>query len=130
MKLLLDTHFLIWLMSDPTELSSRERDAIDQAEALYLSAASFWELRIKWHTRDRSGQRKGSVDPSLAIAYAERNPFVLATLDADDATVELDPPIQHRDPFDEILLVHARRLGARLLTRDGKLVNHPLALQL
>ena len=130
MKVLLDTHFLVWLMNAPEKISLRERAAIDAAESLHLSVISFWELRAKWRAYDRHGQRKGEVDPMIAVAYAERSGLPVLPLTAGDTAVKLNPPVPHKDLFDEMLLVHARRLGARLLTRDDKLSGHPQALQL
>ena len=46
-----------------------------------------------------------------------------------DRILRVDPPLPHKDPFDEMLLVHAHRLGARLMTRDRKLLGHPLTVQ-
>lgn len=46
---------------------------------------------------------------------------------AQHAAAELIPPLTHKDPFDELLLVQAQEEGMRLLTRDAKLMGHPLA---
>lgn len=50
-------------------------------------------------------------------------------LDAETAATPLIIPIAHKDPFDEMLLVQAQQSGARLLTRDRPLLEHPLAFQ-
>lgn len=127
MKLLLDTHIIIWMMHQPQSMSRGERRAILQASVRYASAASFWELRIKWNLRDRFGQRKGSVDPASAIAFSRQNEIEMIPLTEEDSICLLDQTLSHRDPFDEMLIVQADRLGARLLTRDSQLIGHPLA---
>jgi PIN domain nuclease of toxin-antitoxin system len=128
MKLVLDTHFLIWMANTPGEISAAEQRAINGARSRHVSAASLWELRIKWRLRDRKGRRKGTLDPAQALVFIDTNSIDLISLEATDSMFTLEPPIDHRDPFDEMLLVHAQRLGARLLTRDRLLRDHPLAL--
>ncbi|WP_374944974.1 type II toxin-antitoxin system VapC family toxin [Sphingomonas sp.] len=128
MKLLLDTHYLIWFVNDTAMMTQPERLAIAGASLVHVSAASLWEIRIKWQTRNRHGERKGTLAPSAALSFIEANNFRLVPLVGEDSLFALDPPIDHRDPFDEMLLVHTGRIGGRLLTRDQKLRNHPLAL--
>lgn len=131
MRLLLDTHFLIWLIRDPGELLPAERAVIsDPASRLMLSVASIWELRIKWNTRRADGRRKGEVSPDYGLDYAVTNGIDLLPLMPEDAIEALAKSPPHSDPFDEILLVHAQRHQARLFTRDRNLIGHPLALQL
>jgi PIN domain nuclease of toxin-antitoxin system len=130
-RLLLDTHFLIWLIRDPGELLPKEQGVIsDPATELMLSVASIWELRIKWNTLRADGRRKGRVSPSYGLDYALANDIALLPLTPQDTATNLLVSPPHGDPFDEILLVHAQRHDARLLTRDRQLVDHPLALQL
>lgn len=130
-RLLLDTHFLIWLINSPDELSQREHVLISApGTQLIVSAVSIWELRTKWNLRHARGSRKGDVPPQAGIEYAVANGIDLVPMTADDASTELEMPPPHRDPFDEMLLVHAQQLGAKLLTRDRRLLGHPLALQL
>lgn len=127
MRLLLDTHFLIWLARDPETITAKEQAALTRAQGrLVASSISIWELRIKWNTR-RDASRAGLVEPAEAIRFARAQGIDLADLTAEDCAATLDPPIDHRDPFDEMLLIHAQRLGARLLTRDRALAGHPLA---
>ncbi len=131
MRLLLDTHFLVWLATDSDRIKTRERSLLTAADSeLFLSAVSFWEIKIKWDLLHPSGERKGSISPEGALRFAQDNHLDLIPLQPDDTTLVLDPPLTHRDPFDEMLLIQAKQLGALLLTRDGRLRGHPLALQL
>lgn len=131
MRVLLDTHFLVWLATGEGKVSAVERDVLqDPDNRILVSVLSLWEIRIKWRTLNRKGKRKGTIGPEDASTFAVRNGFELAALEPDDVILSLDPALHHRDPFDEMLLVHAQRLGARLLTRDDHLVSHPLALSL
>ena len=128
MKVLLDTHILVWLATDRIQLSPRELAAIeDEKIDLFLSAISLWELRIKIRSEKRRDRRELNIDPAGAIMFCEGANIKIDDISSADTTLSLavDPP--HGDPFDEMLLVHAQRLKAKLLTRDQKLLGHPLA---
>ena len=128
MKVLLDTHYLIWLANDPSMLTQPEQDLVsDEQYRLLASTVSLWELRTKWNTRDRNGNRRGVLSPQAAVNFVEALGLEFAPIIADDCLYDLDPAMAHTDPFDEMLLIQAGRLEARLLTRDRALINHPLA---
>ena len=95
---------------------------------LVLSAVAVWELRLKWHSFHISGRRKGLVNPAAVVAFAAEMGWELLPLTARHAAAELAHPLEHKDPFDELLLVQAQEEGMRLLTRDSKLAGHPFAL--
>jgi PIN domain nuclease of toxin-antitoxin system len=95
---------------------------------ILVSAVSIWELRVKWPLRDRLGERKAAISAAEGMSFAIANGFEIVPLEAADcAQPVLEPPLRHKDPFDEMLMAHAQALAARLLTRDGKLLDHPLA---
>lgn len=95
---------------------------------LVLSAVAVWELRLKWHSFHISGERKGPVDPRAVVAFAAAIDWEFLPLTAHHAAAELVHPLEHKDPFDELLLVQAQVEGLRLLTRDSKLAGHPFAV--
>lgn len=129
MRLLLDTHIVIWVALDPDALTDDERRLMASADApLVLSAVAVWELRLKWHSFHISGQRKGPVDPASVVAFAAAVDWELMPLTARHAAALLAQPLGHKDPFDELLLVQAQEEGMRLLTRDAKLMRHPFAV--
>ena len=128
MRLLLDTHVLIWLARAPDRPNTAESALLARrGTRVLISAVSIWELRLKW---DRSGEARRSelLDPQAALQFAEQAGFELKALTPADCATPLDLPLAHRDPFDEQLLIHAQSLGARFLTRDRLLIGHPLAL--
>ena len=98
------------------------------ATPLVLSAVAVWELRLKWHSLHISGARKGPVNPETLVAFAASMDWEFLPLTAQHAAAELAAPLEHKDPFDELLLVQAQEEGMRLLTRDSKLAGHPLAM--
>jgi len=125
--LLLDTHFAFWVVADRDRLTGAELELVAGANELVISSVSLWELRLKWHRLHPSGARKGPVDPGDLLEAISRGPYVLLSLTPGHAVVPLATPLQHSDPFDELLLAQAQAEGLRLLTRDRALLGHPLA---
>ncbi len=111
MRVLLDTHLLLWALSSPARLSKRARERIDSGE-VYASAASIWEISIK------CALGKLRANPSEVLAGLELAGFNHLPIVGGHAakTVEL-PPI-HRDPFDRLLVAQARFEPMILLTDD------------
>ena len=129
MRLLLDTYYLYGLMAARGQFSETERRFFDEHEAqLYVSAVSIWEMRLKYHARQSSGERKSPFDPNEVIVALERQKAVLLSLTIGHAARELDTPLDHKDPFDELLLIQAQEEGLKLLTTDRWIIGHPLAI--
>ena len=129
MRLLLDTHIAVWTALEPEALTEAERTRMSRAGTqIVLSAVAVWELRLKWQSFHPSGSRKGPIDPTAVVAFAQAVDWVLMPLTARHAASTLMQPLGHKDPFDELLLVQAQEEGMRLLTRDTKLVGHPFAI--
>jgi PIN domain nuclease of toxin-antitoxin system len=96
LKLLLDTHIVIWAALDPDALTEAERKRMAEAGTpLVLSAVAVWELRLKWHSFHISGGRKGPVDPASVVAFAAAIDWELLPLTARHATAELVHPLGH-----------------------------------
>lgn len=128
MRILLDTHFLIWLATDSEELNAAEiRLLMGQEHDCLLSTISIWELRVKASAMARRGGPVPALLPKDALTFAALNDLPILSPDLDDYAAPLASSLAHTDPFDEMLLVHAQQLGARLLTRDARLSGHALA---
>ena len=129
MKLLLDTHIAVWLALADERLTGPERSLLlDPATQIAFSAVSIWELRLKWNSFYGSGQRKGPASPDNMLAVLRRAGYLELPLTASHAAIELTPPLSHKDPFDELLLVQAQEEGCKLFTRDARLAGHPLVV--
>ena len=113
---LLDTCALLWWMSDAPDLGTKARRIIgDRRHHLVVSTASLWEIAIKL----RKGRLTG-VDEYLA-RYAElhdRWGFATLVIEPPDGVAAGALMIPHEDPFDRMLIVQARRIGARIVTCD------------
>jgi len=111
-RLLLDTHALLWALEGNPKLSTRARDAIqDLDNEILVSAVSAWEIAIK----KALGRLKAPSGLSEAIDDAG---FVRRLINFRDA-VELESlPSVHGDPFDRMLVAQARVEGIPIVTKD------------
>ena len=115
MKLLLDTHVLIWAAGFPDRLSPEARGLIADADnELFFSAASLWEVAIK----SMLGREDFTVDARLLRRGLLDNGYSELPV-ASEHAVAIDglPPI-HNDPFDRLLVAQAMVEGITLLTAD------------
>ena len=129
MRILLDTSYLYDLMEAPGKFSDAEHRFFDEQEArIYVSAVSVWEMRLKYHACHPSGGRKSPFDPNDVISVLEGQDVILLPMTMSHAAQTLEAPIDHEDPFDELLLVQAQEEGLKLLTADRQIIGHPLAI--
>ncbi len=122
MKLLLDTHCLIWLLSDAAQLDAAARKRIADAESVWFSEASIWELGLKW--------RKGkiAVAPRRLAKQALANGLRPLPIHIEALLVSSELRQSHRDPFDRLLYAQARLNGHRLLSIDRRLAGFGAAV--
>ena len=129
MRVLLDTSYLYKLTRAHDLISELERRFFDNWEArLYGSAVSIWEMQLKFRALHPSGERKSPYDPNDVVAALEWQGVTFLTMTARHAACDLETPIPHKDPFDELLLVQAQEEGLKLLTDDRQLIGHPLTI--
>ncbi len=116
MRLLLDTHVLLWALSAPKMLTDEGRAFIaDQANEVVVSAASLWEIAIK-HTSHRSDAP--TMDAAAALDLSRRSGYSLLAISPEHVLAVATLPPLHGDPFDRILVAQALSEPLRLLTRD------------
>ena len=115
MKLLLDTHLLIWTAGNVRKLSKTARAMIeDRDNEIAFSAVSIWEIAIKYALEkpefnvDPYIVRRGCLDNGMSeLAMTSEHGIIVATL-----------PHIHKDPFDRLLVAQAMAEGVTLLTAD------------
>jgi PIN domain nuclease of toxin-antitoxin system len=121
-KLLLDSHLLIWTSSQSTRLSAAARALLGASEnVLVFSAASLWELAIK-HALGRDDVRG---DPRVVRRALLDNGYEEMVVRGDHAVAVLDLPLIHRDPFDRLLIAQAMVEGITLVTADAVVARYP-----
>jgi PIN domain nuclease of toxin-antitoxin system len=117
-RLLLDTHVFLWLMRGDVRLRTKARTLIAEAEQVYVSAATIWEIAIK----ARLGKLEADVDK--AIAEIRSNGFEELPVYARHARLVAGLPKHHGDPFDRLLVAQAQADTLRLLTADPHIMRY------
>ncbi len=124
MKLLLDTHTLLWLVDGSPNLSKNAEVALgDPANDLFLSVASVWELAIKTSNPRRQLVLSDPLDvyiPRWTQAYR----IAELPIKTPHALRLAGLPEHHRDPFDRILIAQASVEGLTIISADGKFASY------
>lgn len=120
MKLLLDTHMLLWAAAG-TLPKEAEALVVDGDNTLYFSPASIWEIGIK----KNFGRSDFKVDPEVLRRGLLDNQYQELPITSLHALVVNDLPPLHKDPFDRMLLAQAKAEGISLLTSDSILREYP-----
>jgi PIN domain nuclease of toxin-antitoxin system len=116
MKLLLDTHLLLWAAGEQQKLSEEARNLIESAEnELFFSAVSLWEIAIK----NDLGRSDFSVDARLLRRGLLDNDYREVPVASEHAVAIVALPANHKDPFDRMLIAQAMVEGITLLTSDA-----------
>lgn len=126
MKLLLDTHLLLWAAGSPDQLSKEARLLLeDPLNELMFSAASIWEIAIKRGL----GRTDFQVDARLLRRGLLDNGYQELPISSEHAvSIDSLPPV-HKDPFDRILVAQATVEGIILLTTDAQVAQYPGPVQ-
>jgi len=115
-KLLLDTHILLWAAGQPEKLSDATRVLLTTPEnSLFFSAASIWEIVIKLGL----GREDFKIDPYRLRKMLVVHGYAELPVTAEHALKVHLLPYLHKDPFDRLLLAQARVEGLLLLTSDA-----------
>ena len=121
MSLLLDTHVVLWWLTDAPDLADDVKQRIDDEPGVHLSAATVWEVAIK--------QSRGKItEPANLPEIIEDAGLRHLPITARHAVVAGRLPLIHRDPFDRMLIAQARCEGLTLVTRDANIHRYDAAL--
>lgn len=121
MKLLLDTHALIWWLSDDDRIGPSARALVaDPGNDVLVSVVSLWEIVVK--------VRVGKLEADIReIAGAcERSGFISIGLRPDHLRLLTTLPMHHRDPFDHLLIAQAMAEDAAFVTDDRHAARYPV----
>jgi len=124
MTLLLDTHTFLWAILDDPALSDRVRGQIEtEAERVFVSVASFWEIAIKFGL----GKLPLPEEPDHYLpAQQEAAGFERLLVDAPEVCQVHRLPPHHRDPFDRLLVAQANCHGMVIATDDDLIRRYPV----
>lgn len=120
MKLLLDTHALLWALARPAELASEARRRLqDPGNTVFVSVASAWEMEIK--------RALGKLDsPSDLSEQMQRQRFTELPVRLRHIQALPGLPALHRDPFDRLLVAQAIADELIVVTRDARIRAYPI----
>ena len=115
MRLLLDTHLLLWALAEPERLDAQTKSALeDPGNEVLFSAASLWEIAIKAGL----GRADFNFDPQRVLQAALETGFVELPVCSAAAILVAKLPPHHRDPFDRLLIAQAMSEPVRFYTAD------------
>ncbi|ART74170.1 PIN domain nuclease (plasmid) [Mycobacterium dioxanotrophicus] len=124
MNVLLDTHTLLWLVSDPSKVDQDTLAVLSDSEtSLWVTSASAWEISIKTQLGTLAGE--GLLSAWTAI-ISDMSATELP-IDSADAILAGRLPWHHRDPFDRVIVAQALRRNLTIATRDTKIIDATLA---
>ena len=122
MRLLLDTHVVLWWLIEPERLSSVFDQAIHDANnTIFVSTASVWEVSIKKHLGKL-------VAPDDFVHAVHSSGFSLLPIFPEHAWLAGALPFHHYDPFDRLIAAHAKLENLSLLTVDPLFTHYDVAL--
>ena len=115
MRILLDTHIVYWSYYEVERLPAKANQLIHEAEMVFVSAATIWEIAIK----ARLG--KINASPKRLTDHIQKAGFHELPVLAKHAVIVSDLPLHHTDPFDRLLVAQAMSEPLHLLSSDTKL---------
>ncbi len=122
MKLLLDTHVLLWWLAEPSKIAHAARTEIgNPRNAVFVSAVSIQEIVIK------EGKKRLTVSAPL-LPSLDENGFFHLPVNLNHAMAMRELPPIHKDPFDRQLVAQCRAEAMTLVTHDQVLANYDIAL--
>jgi PIN domain nuclease of toxin-antitoxin system len=120
-SLLLDTHVVLWWLTDDPTLSNSIKSALDREPEVYVSAATIWEVAIK--------QAIGKITAPADLPERIRDSgFRELRINFEHAMIAGRLPLIHRDPFDRMLVAQAQCEDLTLVTRDSECQSYAVAV--
>jgi PIN domain nuclease of toxin-antitoxin system len=121
MRLLLDTHVVLWWLTDDPTLTEDIKTMLDHEPGIYVSPATVWEVAIK--------QAVGKLlEPADLPERVRDSGFIELPIKFEHAIVAGRLPMIHRDPFDRMLVAQARCEDLMLVTRDTDIQQYDVSI--
>lgn len=122
MRLLLDTHTLVWAITEPERVAPEALELIEASEnEVFVSVVSPWELAIKL-------SRRRIELPQVFYETLRDGQFSLLPVTIHHTEVIASLPHHHRDPFDRMLIAQAQVEGLTLVTSDREIRRYPVSI--
>lgn len=120
MNYLLDTHIILWWLTDPKQIAPKAVKIIsDKENSIFISNASLWEMAIK--------KNLGRLTlPRNIVEILQAEGFQIMPIGHEEALGIGDLPLIHSDPFDRMLVMQAKLYNCVLITRDKNVMDYPV----
>ena len=121
MKLLLDTHILLWAAGEPKKFPLKIRQLIeDEENTLFFSTASIWEIVMK----NGLGRSDFQIEPRMFRSALMDNGYLEVPITSEHVLFVHDLPPLHKDPVDRILVAQSSIEGMAVLTVDQAVIDY------
>lgn len=125
MRILLDTHALLWIVNGDSRLSQTSIEAYRSADEVFWSVVSLWEIALKLSLAKANFQM--APDWSRAIPeYLRKNGASCLTVEPNHCRILSELPWLHRDPFDRMLIAQASAEDLTVVTCDTRIREYPV----
>lgn len=125
MDLILDTHTVIWFITDDDQLSSFSKEAIqDIQNRCYVSIATLWEMGIKYSL----GKLELNAGLNKIFELIFDSGLLLLPITPDHILTNTNLPFHHRDPFDRLIIAQAKREGFTIISKDQEFEKYDISL--
>ncbi len=127
MKVVADSHIILWYLGDPVKLSSAATAALDDADDTDGIGVSIASLPDIWYSTQKKGADRVAVDDyeelKATLIDAERNAHVLSITERSMAHLDAFPRAALRDPFDRFIVATALEHELPLVTADKRIID-------
>jgi PIN domain nuclease of toxin-antitoxin system len=123
MNCLLDTHSLLWSLFDPARLGTKAVESIKNPDVtVYVSVVSFWEISLKYATGKL--ELSGVVPDDFPVIVRQSGFDILPIAETDAATFHHLPRMEHKDPFDRLIIWQAISHQLTLISQDSAFADY------
>ena len=123
MRFLLDTHTLIWFITDDLKLPLKIKNQIESGnDEFIVSIVSFWEISIKIAL----GKLALEKDVDQIFSIVNHYEFTVLPLAQAHIVFHTNLPLYHRDPFDRMLIAQAMQENLTIITKDKEFSSYPI----
>jgi PIN domain nuclease of toxin-antitoxin system len=128
MKYILDTHVILWYLSEDPKLSTKAKEIVDARNNLYFSIISLWEVSIKVNIGKLQINRPIEALPiELQYMNIQILPITIRDIEIYSSLPLPNTPTKHRDPFDRILIAQAINHSFNLVSKDTTFDSYPIS---
>ncbi len=125
MNFIIDTHAVIWFITEDKELPQHVKSIIeDEENTCYVSIASLWEMGIKYAL----GRLELKPDLKMIFELIDKSGISILSITSAHVLMGTSLEFHHRDPFDRLIIAQAKHEGLKVISKDGVFKNYDINL--